>query len=229
MKMTNKTVVLLLAAVAAVVTPVCVTAAEAPAAAEVTGPTPAQLKARKLKKPGGYTKVDQAIKVAEAANLPVMAFVFIEQNPASDFLEKKVFSNRLFRNELAGQNVVLLKLKLKLDANSKKDKRIDLRPLKEPERKFIENFGLDARRAAQMKRQDKELEYYHAANYPAIIGLSPDGLKQLFRMGSYDRDGGMGVWLSTVVDTLRTAGIEPVITPAIQKILDDPMAFGKKR
>jgi hypothetical protein len=193
------------------------------------GPTPAQLKARKLKKLTGYTKIEQTVKVAEAANQPIMAFVFIEQNPVSDFLEKKVFSNRTFRNELAKQNVVLMKLKLKLDAKSKGDKKIDLKGMKEPERKFIENFGLDERRAAQLKRQNKEIDAMHAMNYPAIIGLSPDGLKQLFRMGSYDRDGGMGVWISTVVDTLRSAGFEPEITPVIQKILDDPMAFGKKR
>lgn len=228
MKMT-KGVMALVAALTLL--PTLVTAApekKAEPAAEA-GPTPAQLKARKLKKLTGYTKIEQTVKVAEAANQPIMAFVFIEQNPVSDFLEKKVFSNRTFRNELAKQNVVLMKLKLKLDAKSKGDKKIDLKGLKEPERKFIENFGLDERRAAQLKRQNKEIDAMHAMNYPAIIGLSPDGLKQLFRMGSYDRDGGMGVWISTVVDTLRSAGFEPEITPVIQKILDDPMAFGKKR
>lgn len=228
MKMT-KGVMALVAALTLL--PTAVTAApekKAEPAAEA-GPTPAQLKARKLKKLTGYTKIEQTVKVAEAANQPIMAFVFIEQNPVSDFLEKKVFSNRTFRNELAKQNVVLMKLKLKLDAKSKGDKKIDLKGLKEPERKFIENFGLDERRAAQLKRQNKEIDAMHAMNYPAIIGLSPDGLKQLFRMGSYDRDGGMGVWISTVVDTLRSAGFEPEITPVIQKILDDPMAFGKKR
>lgn len=228
MKMT-KGVMALVAALTLL--PTLVTAApekKAEPAAEA-GPTPAQLKARKLKKLTGYTKFEQTVKVAEAANQPIMAFVFIEQNPVSDFLEKKVFSNRTFRNELAKQNVVLMKLKLKLDAKSKGDKKIDLKGLKEPERKFIENFGLDERRAAQLKRQNKEIDAMHAMNYPAIIGLSPDGLKQLFRMGSYDRDGGMGVWISTVVDTLRSAGFEPEITPVIQKILDDPMAFGKKR
>lgn len=228
MKMT-KGVMALVAALTLL--PTLVTAApekKAEPAAEA-GPTPAQLKARKLKKLTGYTKIEQTVKVAEAANQPIMAFVFIEQNPVSDFLEKKVFSNRTFRNELAKQNVVLMKLKLKLDAKSKGDKKIDLKGMKEPERKFIENFGLDERRAAQLKRQNKEIDAMHAMNYPAIIGLSPDGLKQLFRMGSYDRDGGMGVWISTVVDTLRSAGFEPEITPVIQKILDDPMAFGKKR
>lgn len=228
MKMTKGVMVLV---AALTLLPTLVTAApekKAEPAAEA-GPTPAQLKARKQKKLAGYTKIEQTVKVAEAANQPIMAFVFIEQNPVSDFLEKKVFSNRTFRNELAKQNVVLMKLKLKLDAKSKGDKKIDLKGLKEPERKFIENFGLDERRAAQLKRQNKEIDAMHAMNYPAIIGLSPDGLKQLFRMGSYDRDGGMGVWISTVVDTLRAAGFEPEITPVIQKILDDPMAFGKKR
>ena len=53
----------------------------------------------------------------------------------------------------------------------------------------------------------------------------------LFRMDSYDRDGGPGVWLASLDALLRTKEIEPVVSKDIQKILDDPTAFagGKKK
>ena len=199
----------------------------APAAeTEAEGPTPAQLKARKAKVLKGYRKFNDAKKVAEAANQPILAFIFIEQSPVSELIEKKLLTNKLVRDELIKDNAVLLTIKLKRDLSAKdpkdKGKKVDLRPLKEPERKLVENFGLDEKAAAQAKKNDKEITYADAVNYPAIIGISPDGMKQLFRMGSYDKDGGMGVWISTVVDTLRTGGIEPVISPKVQKVLDNP-------
>ena len=198
----------------------------APAEAAAEGPTPAQLKARKAKKPI-YMKAVEAFKAAEAAAQPVLAFIFIDQNPASDFLEKKVLTNKLFRDDLAKDNVVLLKIKVKHDQGGKdpktKGKKIDLRGLKEKERKIVENFGLDEKAAAQAAKADKpELTYLDAVNYPAVICLSPDGSKQIFRMGRFDSQGGMGVWISTVADTLRAAGFEPVVSPKLQKVLDNP-------
>ena len=41
-------------------------------------------------------------------------------------------------------------------------------------------------------------------------------------MPSYDKDGGFGVWLTTVVDMLRTAQVEPEVSKAIEKILENP-------
>jgi hypothetical protein len=81
----------------------------------------------------------------------------------------------------------------------------------------------DGGKGAQAQQQGKpEMTYMDISNYPAVIGLSPDGAKQIFRMGRYDKEGGMGVWISTVADTLRSAGFEPVISPKIQKVLDNP-------
>ena len=197
-------------------------AAEAPAE---DGPTPAQLRARKLKKPV-YMKAAEAIKAAEAANQPIMLFFLVDRDPVSDFLRQKVLANKLFRDELAKQNVVLLNIKIKpeLPKNVKeKPTKIDLKGVKDAERKLIENYGLDEKANNQAKAQGKpERTYMDLVNYPAVIGLSPDGTKHLFRMGRYDKDGGMGVWISTVADTLRSAGFEPVVTPKIQKILDNP-------
>ena len=188
------------------------------------GPTPAQLKARKMKKPM-YMKAAEALKVAEAANQPIMLVFLVDRDPVSDFLRQKVLTNKLFRDELAKQNLVLLTVKIKPEQpkGREKPKKIDLKGMKEAEVKLIQNFGLDEKAAKQAAAQGQpERTYMDLVNYPAVIGLSADGTKHLFRMGRYDKDGGMGVWISTVADTLRAAGFEPVVTPKIQKVLDNP-------
>ena len=188
------------------------------------GPTPAQLKARKMKKPM-YMKAAEALKVAEAANQPIMLVFLVDRDPVSDFLRQKVLTNKLFRDELAKQNLVLLTVKIKPEQpkGREKPKKIDLKGMKEAEVELIQNFGLDEKAAKQAAAQGQpERTYMDLANYPAVIGLSADGTKHLFRMGRYDKDGGMGVWISTVADTLRSAGVEPVISPKIQKVLDNP-------
>ena len=196
-------------------------AAEAPAE---EGPTPAQLKARKAKKPV-YMKAAEALKVAEDANQPILLFFLVDRDPMSDFLRQKVITNKLFRDELAKQNFVMLTVKIKPEQpkGREKPKKIDLKGMKEAEVKLIQNFGLDEKAAKQaMANGGAERTYMDIVNYPAVIGLSPDGAKNLFRMGRYDKDGGMGVWISTVADTLRSAGFEPVVSPKLQKVLDNP-------
>ena len=234
MKVTINVALALAAAMAFLPTALTTAPEKAPAkekaAAEASadeGPTPAQLKARKAKDPRGYRKADVALKVAEAANQPILMFILIDQtpaNPVSEFLEKKVLTNKLFK-ELAKENVVLLKLKLKAEQvrGKEKPKKIDIKGLKAAEVKLIQNFGLDEKANKQaMANGQPERTYMDLSNYPAVIGLSPDGAKHLFRMGRYDKDGGMGVWISTVADTLRSAGFEPVVTPLIQQVLDNP-------
>ncbi len=188
------------------------------------GPTPAQLKARKAKKPM-YMKAAEALKVAEAANQPLMVVFLVERDPVSDFLRQKVLTNKLFRDELLKQNAVLLTIKIKPEQpkGRERPKKIDLKGMKEAEVKIIQNFGLDEKAAKQAAQQGQpERTYMDIVNYPAVICLSPDGMKHLFRMGRYDKEGGMGVWISTVADTMRAAGYEPVVTPKIQKVLDNP-------
>ena len=192
---------------------------------EKTGPTEAEMaKARKLKKPI-YMKSAEALKSAEMCGQPLVAFLLIEDNPRgfpiSQFIEKKLMGMKQFKDDFAKKNLVLLKLKAKRDG--KDPKKINLRQLKEPDRKMFENFGLDDNAVARAKRDNKdEPKFDDASNYPAVVVISPDGTRKLFRMPSYDKDGGFGVWLTTVVDMLRTAQFEPEVSKAIEKILENP-------
>ena len=192
---------------------------------EKTGPTDAEMaKARKLKKPV-YMKPVEALKAAEMCGQPLVIFFLIEDiNPkarVSQCIEKKLMSMRQFKDDFAKKNLVLLKLKAKRDG--KTPKKINLRQMKEPERKLFENFGLDEKAVARAKRENKdEPKFDDSSNYPAVVVLDPTGTRMLFRMPSYDKEGGFGVWLTTVVDMLRTAQVEPEVSKAIEKILENP-------
>ena len=192
---------------------------------ERTGPSEAEMaKARKLKKPV-YMKSAEALKAAEMCGQPLVAFLLIEDTnpklPISQIIEKKLMSMKPFKDDFAKKNLVLLKLKAKRDG--KNPKKINLRQMKEPERKIFENFGLDEKAVARAKRDNKdEPKFDDSSNYPAVVVISPDGTRMLFRMPSYDHEGGFGVWLTTVVDMLRTAQVEPEVSKAIEKILENP-------
>ena len=103
--------------------------AESPAA-NGDGPTPAQLKARKLKKPI-YTKTQEALKAAEACNQPILAFLLIEQNDikdpnarTSDFIEKKLLTQKVHMtikkfiqsDDFTHTTPTLMKMKLSLNS-----------------------------------------------------------------------------------------------------------------
>ena len=186
---------------------------------ERTGPSEAEMaKARKLKKPF-------YMKAAEACGQPLAIFFRIEDTnpkfPISQIIEKKLMSMKPFKDDFAKKNLVLLKLKAKRDG--KNPKKINLRQMKEPERKIFENFGLDEKAVARAKRDNKdEPKFDDSSNYPAVVVVDPTGTRKLFRMPNYDKDGGFGVWLTTVVDMLRTAQVEPEVSKAIEKILENP-------
>ena len=192
---------------------------------EKTGPTDAEMaKARKLKKPV-YMKPVEALKAAEMCGQPLVIFFLIEdinpKAPVSQFIEKKLMSMKPFKDDFAKKNLVVLKLKAKRDG--KTPKKINLRQMKEPERKLFENFGLDEKAVARAKRENKdEPKFDDSSNYPAVVVVDPTGTRMLFRMPSYDKEGGFGVWLTTVVDMLRTAQVEPEVSKAIEKILENP-------
>jgi len=192
---------------------------------EKTGPSEAEMaKARKIKKPI-YIKPAEALKAAEMCGQPLVVFFLIEdinpKFPISKFIEQKLMGMKQFKDDFAKKNLVLLKLKAKRDG--KNPKKINLRQMKEPERKLFENFGLDEKAVARAKRDNKdEPKFDDSSNYPAVVVISPDGTRMLFRMPSYDKDGGFGVWLTTVVDMLRTAQVEPEVSKAIEKILENP-------
>ena len=194
-------------------------------AEEKTGPTEAEMaKARKLKKPF-YTKSAEALKAAEMCGQPLVAVFLIEDMPRgypiSKTIEQELMGKKPFKDDFAKKNLVVLKLKAKRDG--KNPKKINLRQLKEPDRKMFENFGLDEKAVERAKRDNKdEPKFDDSSNYPAVVVISPDGTRKLFRMPGYDKEGGFGVWLSTVVDMMRTAQFEPEVSKAIEKILENP-------
>jgi len=194
-------------------------------AEEKTGPTEAEMaKARKNKKPL-YAKSAEALKMAEQCGQPLVAFLLIEdlnpRHPVSQTIEKEILRMKPFKDDFAKKNLVLLRLKARRDGKDKK--KINVRQLKEADLKMFENFGLDDGAVKRAKRDGKdEPKFDDASNYPAVVVISPDGTRLLFRMPRYDKDGGFGVWLSTVVDMLRTAQLEPEVSKAIEKILENP-------
>ncbi len=215
---------------ALVIAPVSETFAADAAAAETAKPK------KKIKKqPKAYTKFDQAMKVAANNEEPVLALLYIDDNSnkaskqINDELRKSLFAWKPFVRDYANKNLVLLEMK----AKPKKDgKLIDPKSIKtENERRFFENHGLDPQAALSAKRDGKTLDPLDLKNYPAIVCVKGDAENQelLFRMDKYDRDGGPGVWLSTLDALLRTKGIEPEVSADIQKILDDPTSVAKKK
>ena len=189
-------------------------------AAEQAGPTPEQLKARKAKKPS-YTKYAEAKLIAEKCGLPLVVAALPEGHPGAQFLKQKVINRKEFLKDFAARNCVLAFLKIRPDG--KDHTKIDTRGMKEPELKFLENFVVTDRDVAQAKQQKRPEPTYKNLNlYPAVIVVDSLGQKELFRLTSYDREGGFGVWLSQVVDSFRSAGIEPTISPLVNKIIENP-------
>ena len=190
------------------------------AAAEAAGPTPEQLKARKAKKPS-YTKLVEAQAVAEKCAQPLLVALFPEGRPDVQFLKQKIINRKEFSKDFAKANCVLAFMKIKPD--NKDAKKIETRGLKEPELKFLENFAVSEKAIAQAKQQNKdEPKFTDMACYPAVICVDATGQKELFRLAAYDKEGGFGVWLSQVVDSFRAAGIEPTISPLVNKIIENP-------
>lgn len=193
---------------------------DAEPAAEAAGPTPAQLKARKQKKPS-YTKFAEAQHAAEKCAQPLVVALLPVGRPDVQFLEQKIFKRKEFLKDFARANCVLAFVKIKADG--KDPKKIETRGLKEPELKFLENYAVSEKAVAQAKQQGKdEPKYTDMKNYPAVICVDATGQKELFRLSAYDKEGGFGVWLSQVVDNFRSAGVEPTLSEAVNKIIENP-------
>jgi len=194
---------------------------------EKARPSEAEIaKARKTKRPI-FTKAAAALDAAWACQQPLAVFFVLDDSTAqsSQFLEKKLMGDKRFRDDYAKSNLVLLKIKLKpvpmprsrRGNMAQGERKIEL-PRKDADFKLVEQFGLDPRR----KARTPAAKYDDFANYPVVIVLAPNGRKLLFRMPGYDRNGGFGVWLSTFDGLVRGAKIEPEVSAAVQKILDNP-------
>jgi len=180
----------------------------------------ARKKAMSGKKPFYMNKLQPAQKIAEAGQWPILVAVLPKSNsPALQELEKKVLMRKEFQ-EFVKPNLVVVILKVE---PGKDPKKIDVRRFKPAELKILENFAVSERMISQAKQNNKdEPKFDDLSCYPMLVCVSSDLSKELFRMGSYDREAGFGVWLSQVADFLREAQIEPVISPKTQKIIDNP-------
>ncbi len=187
---------------------------------EAAAEKPAKPKKKLPKKPLYRNKVADAMKVAEANDEPILAFLLMKGNPLSDFLKKKIMNNNVFKKEFAPKNLVVLNIDVELLDPAAKEKKIKTRGLKQPELKFLENHAINEK--AHRAKDDKEPKFDDASNFPAVICVDAMG-KQLFRMPRYDADGGFNVWLQSVIAQLETVGKTPVISPKLQKILDAPV------
>jgi len=197
-------------------------------------PAPEKEKAKpkkKVAKKPMYTKFSEAMKVAEAIEEPVLVLMCFDQDKLGVTLEKELFKWPQFAKDYAKSNLILLKMKLK---PTKDGKKVDLKASfkTENEKRFLENNGIDEKAAAQAKQKGETLAAVDAKNYPAIVCVKGNEENQelLFRMDRYDKDGGPGVWLTSLDALLRTKEIEPVVSKVVQKILDDPTSVaGKKK
>lgn len=212
--------------------------ADKEAAAENAGPTDAEkAKAAKLLKATGgkaFLKFAKAKPLAEMGGYPIVVALLPDGKPMSAFMKQKIFTRKEFK-ELAMNNFVVVTVPLKA---SKDGKSIDTRMLKEEDAvKFIENFGLSETVVAQAKNAGKpEPKATDMAHYPAVICVDSLCQKLIFRVSPPDGvsmkenpKAVFGIWLSQIADQFRQTGVEPVITPLVQKILDNPTGEKQKK
>lgn len=191
-------------------------------AAEQAGPTPEQIKARKAKKPAGYTKFAEAKAVAEKCGQPMLVAIMPDRNAYMATVKVKILNNKAFK-EFTQKNCVVLFMTLKLDG--KDPKKIETRQMKEPEVKFLENFGVTARMISQAKQYNKpEPKFTDVSCYPAILFVDSAAQKELFRvnLSTFNKDSTIGEWLTAVVDEFRSKIAEPELSPQLNKILENP-------
>lgn len=215
----------------------------APATTTFAADEPAAEKAKpkkKMPKKPLYMKFAEAMAVAENNDEPVLVLLTIDngggkkspaekKSEASKILERELFKTPFFAQDYAKSNLVLLKMKLKTDKQGVIDGKASLKTAEE--RRFIDNFGLNPEAAKRAQRDNKKLKPLDLDNYPQIFCFKGNVDKQtlLFRLPTYRQADGFGPWLSSLDDLLRAKKIEPVVSPKVQKILDDPTAFGGKK
>ena len=179
-------------------------------------------KAMAAKKPF-YVKADKAKEIAQAGQWPVLVCLFPKQlppnSPVVEF-DKKVLAHKAVK-EFIRDNLVVLKLYV--DKDAKNQKQIDVKSWKPAERRILENFVVNDEVIARAKKQDKpEPKYTDMACYPVVTLLDPMMQKEIVRLGAYDKDGGLGVFLSQLNDLFATKNLTAVISPLVQKVIDNP-------
>ncbi len=211
-------------------------------AKEALPPVPdeaAVAKAIKVKRPF-YTKFAEAKDVAWKCQQPLVVAFLPAGDQTSQMLEAKALKHKAFAKEFVPANCVLLLWRLKPGkvemppmqgrgrraAPPPKPTTIDARPFKPHEVKFLNAFAVSPQVRANAKRNNgPDAKFTDMANYPAVICVDPSCTKLLFRGPKFDSSLGLvgfGAWMSQIVDLYRGAKREPVVSPALQKIVDNP-------
>lgn len=216
-------------------------AAKAPVVPERAKPDDAAVaKALKAKKPM-YTKFADAKEVAWNCQQPLFVALLAGDDEKSKRLESKVLRQKAFAKDFVPANCVLLVWRLKSSKPEMPQGRgrrrgpppkptaIETRSLKQQEFEFLTKFAVSSLAITNAKRRgDPEPKFSSINCYPTVICVDPSCTKLYFRDPKYDAtlnnpNASFGVWLTEVVDMFRSkTGRDPVVTPTIQKIVDNP-------
>ena len=195
-------------------------------------------KALKAKKPM-YTKFADAKEAAWNCQQPLLVALIVGDDEKSKHLDAKALRRKEFAKDFVPANCVLLVWRLKPSKPEVPQTRgrrrgpppkptaIETRPLKPHETEFLSKFAVSSRAIAKA-RGGAAPKFSDIACYPTVLCLDPGCRKLYFRDPKYDTslnnpNASFGVWFSELVDMFRgKTGRDPVITPAIQKIVDNP-------
>ena len=195
-------------------------------------------KALKAKKPM-YTKFADAKEAAWNCQQPLLVALIVGDDEKSKQLDAKALRKKEFAKDFVPANCVLLVWRLKPSKPEVPQTRgrrrgpppkptaIETRPLKPQETEFLSKFAVSSRAIAKA-RGGAAPKFSDIACYPTVLCVDPECRKLYFRDPKYDTslntpNASFGVWFSELVDLFRgKTGREPVITPAIQKIVDNP-------
>lgn len=199
-------------------------------------------KALKAKRPA-YTKFAEAKEAAWKCQQPLLVALVVGGEEKSRLLESKVLKHRVFAKDFVPPNCVLLVWRLKPGKPEEpqaqgrgrrrgpppKPTTIDARPLKQPELDFLTKFAVSPAAAANARRRGgAEPKFTSISCYPTVLCLDPACRKLYFRDPKYDTSLGnpnasFGVWASEMVALFQgKTGRETVVSPALQKIVDNP-------
>ena len=195
-------------------------------------------KALKAKKPM-YTKFADAKEAAWNCQQPLLVALIVGDDEKSKHLDAKALRRKEFAKDFVPANCVLLVWRLKPSKPEVPQTRgrrrgpppkptaIETRPLKPQETEFLSKFAVSSRAIAKA-RGGAAPKFSDIACYPTVLCLDPECRKLYFRDPKYDTslnnpNASFGVWFSELVEMFRgKTGREPVLTPAIQKIVDNP-------
>lgn len=199
-------------------------------------------KALKAKKPV-YTRLADAKEAAWNCQQPLFVALLADNDEKSKTLESKALRQKAFAKDFAPANCVLLIWRLKSGKPEmpqyqgrgrrrrqppKPATTIEMQALKAQEADFLAKFAVSQQAKANAKRRGvPELKFSSLRCYPTVVCVDPGCRKLYFRDPKFDAAmnspaASFGAWLSQTVDMFRTTKRELVISPSVQKIIDNP-------